>query len=65
MKYFGILMLLLFTAGCGLRERELNLKKRMKEVNRKEQELSLKERSLSIRRRTYAKTEGARQHSQK
>ena len=49
MKYFGILMLLLFTSGCGLRERELELEKRMKEVNRKEQELSLKERSLSIR----------------
>jgi hypothetical protein len=40
---------IVFISGCGLRQRELELNKKMQELNAKEQELELKEQSLSIK----------------
>ena len=50
MKYIILFLVLsFFTSGCGLRERELELDKKMNEVNQKEQELILKEKSLQLK----------------
>jgi hypothetical protein len=43
--------------GCGLRQRELELEKKMNEVNRKEQELFLKEQSLQLKEEELSKKE--------
>lgn len=46
MKYIILLLIMSFAiTGCGLRERELELEKKMNEVNQKEQELLLKEKN--------------------
>ena len=57
MKNFLILLLVFFGTGCGLQERELELKKRQDELNRKEQELLLKERSLQVKAEELAQKE--------
>ena len=44
-----LLVGIVFISGCGLRQRELELNKKMQELNVKEQELELKEQSLSIK----------------
>ena len=49
MKNLLILVLLLFGAGCGLKEREIELKNRQEELHLKEQELLVKERSLQLK----------------
>jgi len=54
-----MLFLLLFGAGCGLQERELELKNRQDELNRKEQQLILKERSLQLKAEELAQKEKA------
>lgn len=40
---------IVFISGCGLRQREMELNRKMQELNVKEQELALKEQSLSIK----------------
>lgn len=49
MKWIFLLSAILFLTGCGLREREMQINKKMKELNQKEQELALKEQSLAIK----------------
>lgn len=44
-----LLIGIVFICGCGLRQREMELNKKMQELNVKEQELALKEQSLSIK----------------
>jgi hypothetical protein len=44
-----LLIGIVFISGCGLRQREMELNKKMQELNVKEQELALKEQSLSIK----------------
>jgi len=44
-----LLIGIVFISGCGLRQREIELNKKMQELNVKEQELALKEQSLSIK----------------
>jgi len=44
-----LLMGIVFISGCGLRQREMELNRKMQELNVKEQELALKEQSLSIK----------------
>ena len=56
MKYLLFLLFVLGT-GCGLHERELELEKRLGEVNRKEQELLLREKSLEIKAEELAQKE--------
>ncbi len=45
---FSVLCILIFS-GCSLRQREIELDKKMAEVNEREQQLSLKEQSLDFR----------------
>jgi len=40
---------IVFVSGCGLRQREMELNRKMRELNVKEQELALKEQSLAIK----------------
>jgi hypothetical protein len=40
---------IVFVSGCGLRQREMELNRKMQELNVKEQELALKEQSLAIK----------------
>jgi hypothetical protein len=44
-----LVMGIVFISGCGLRQREMELNRKMQELNVKEQELALKEQSLSIK----------------
>ncbi len=44
-----LLIGIVFISGCGLRQREMELNRKMQELNVKEQELALKEQSLSIK----------------
>lgn len=44
-----LLMGIVLISGCGLRQREMELNRKMQELNVKEQELALKEQSLSIK----------------
>jgi hypothetical protein len=44
-----LLVGIVFISGCGLRQREMELNRKMQELNVKEQELALKEQSLSIK----------------
>lgn len=44
-----LLIGIVFISGCGLRQREMELNKKMQELNVKEQELAFKEQSLSIK----------------
>ncbi len=56
MKLIILFLLLSFlNSGCGLRERELELEKKMNEVSQKEQELLLKEKSLQAKEDELAK----------
>jgi len=58
MKLIILFLLLSFlNSGCGLRERELELEKKMNEVSQKEQELLLKEKSLQVREEELTKKE--------
>src|SRR4051794_24424190 len=58
MKYRTLLLVMSFVAlGCGLRDREQELEKRLNEVNQKEQELLLKEKSLQLKEEELAKKE--------
>lgn len=50
-------LVFIFFSSCGLREREMELEQKMKQVNQKEQELLLKERSLEIREAELKKKE--------
>jgi hypothetical protein len=52
-----LLIMAVVTTGCGIRERELELEKRLNEVNRKEQELLLKEKSLQLKDEQISKRE--------
>jgi hypothetical protein len=56
---YQVLFLLLsyFISGCGLRQREQELDKRLLQVNQKEQELLLKEKSLQLKEDELAKKE--------
>ena len=49
MKWIFLLAGVIFISGCGLRQREIELDKKMNELNQKEQELTLKEQSLAIK----------------
>jgi hypothetical protein len=49
MKWIFLLAGIVCISGCGLRQREMELDKKMQELNVKEQELALKEQSLSIK----------------
>lgn len=49
MKWIFLLSAILFITGCGLRQREMQINKKMKELNQKEQELALKEQTLAIK----------------
>ena len=51
------LSLILFGTGCGLQQREVELKKRTDELNNKEQELLAKERALEIKAAELAQKE--------
>ena len=56
MKLIILFLILSFlNSGCGLRERELELEKKMNEVSQKEQELFLKEKSLQAKEEELAK----------
>ena len=44
-----LVMGIVFISGCGLRQLEMELNRKMQELNVKEQELALKEQSLSIK----------------
>ena len=58
MKLIILFLLLSFlNSGCGLRERELELEKKINEVSQKEQELLLKEKSLQVREEELTKKE--------
>jgi len=58
MKYIFLFIVLFFSVtGCGLRERELEIKKRTNELNLKEQELASRERSLQLREEELGKKE--------
>lgn len=43
------LVLFLFMCGCNMRQRELELDKKMTEINQREQQLTLREQSLELR----------------
>jgi hypothetical protein len=49
MKWIFLLAGIVFASGCGLRQREMELNRKMQQLNVKEQELALKEQSLSIK----------------
>ncbi len=49
MKWIFLFGGIVFITGCGLRQREMALNRKMQELNVKEQELALKEQSLSIK----------------
>jgi hypothetical protein len=56
MRYLLLfLVLICSTSSCGLRERELELDKKMQAINQKEQELLLKEKSLQLKEEELAK----------
>ena len=57
MKYFIFLPLFLFVSSCGLRERELELTKKIEEVNQREQNLSLMEKTLQLKEEELSKRE--------
>lgn len=58
MKYILLFITVsFFTAGCGLRERELELDKRTDELNLKEQELLSKEKALQLKEEELGKKE--------
>lgn len=58
MKYQLLFLLLSYLiSGCGLREREQELDRRLLEVNQKEQELLLKEKSLQLKEDEIARKE--------
>jgi len=58
MRYFIVFFVLSFlTSGCGLRERELEVEKRINEVNQKEQDLFLKEKTLQKKEEELMKRE--------
>jgi len=57
MKTYLLIFVFFFCAGCGLRERELELQQKADELNRKEQELLLKERSLQVKSEELAQKE--------
>ncbi len=48
---------LMIATGCGLRDREMELEKKISEVNQKEQELLLKEKSLQLKEEELAQRE--------
>gem|GEM_PF-264712 len=49
MKWIFLLSAIMMISGCGLRQREMELNKKIKQLNQKEQELTLKEQSLAIK----------------
>jgi len=49
MKWIFLFGGIIFITGCGLRQREMELNRKMQELNVKEQELALKEQSLAIK----------------
>ncbi|HXR83432.1 MAG TPA: hypothetical protein VN722_03925 [Hanamia sp.] len=49
MKWMLLLSGVIFFSSCGLRQREMELDKKMNELNQREQELTLKEQSLSAK----------------
>jgi len=49
MKWIFLFAGIVFVSGCGLRQRETELNKKMQELNVKEQEIALKEQSLAIK----------------
>lgn len=59
MKIFLLLSLslILFGTGCGLQQREVELKRRTDELNNKEQELLARERALEIKAAELAQKE--------
>lgn len=48
---------LMIVTGCGLRDHELKLEKKISEVNQKERELLLKQKSLQLKEEELAKRE--------
>jgi hypothetical protein len=49
MKWILLLSGVIFFSSCGLRQREIELDKKMDELNQREQQLALKERSLAAK----------------
>ncbi len=56
--YFTVWCLVFFSS-CGVRQREIELEKKMQEVNQKEQQLLLKEKTLELREQELVKRESA------
>ena len=49
MKWIFFMALLFFLGGCGLRQREIELNKKMNELKQREQQINLREQSLELR----------------
>jgi hypothetical protein len=49
MKWIFFMALLVFLGGCGLRQREIELNKKMNELNQREQQLNLREQSIDLK----------------
>lgn len=49
MKWIFCSVLLVFLVGCGLRQREIELNKKMNELNQREQQLNLREQSIDLK----------------
>lgn len=49
MKWIILITLIVAGSGCNLRQREIELDKKMNELNQREQQLDLKEQSLQIK----------------
>ena len=49
MKWIFCIVLLVFLGGCGLRQREIELNKKMNELNQREQQLNLREQSIDLK----------------
>ncbi len=49
MKWIFFIVLLVFLGGCGLRQREIELNRKMNELNQREQQLNLREQSIDLK----------------
>ena len=54
---FLFLIMAVLTSGCGLKERQLELEKRIKQVNQKEHELELREKALQLKEEELSRKE--------
>jgi hypothetical protein len=59
MKYIFLLSGIIMLSSCNLRQREIELSKKLNELNRREQELALKEQKLAIKEQELSEQQKA------